>query len=102
MATESEVIQKLRYQVDNYDYQHEHLPASEEIPEKINSGSHHVQLCSKGPNRTTISAYNITIHRQHGISDFLDSLSLFLKKNNWDSDVYSYGVSSNFRYFSVY
>ena len=73
--------------MDNHDDHHDHLQAAEEVSGKINSDSHHIQLCSKVHNQTTISAYSISIHQQHGITDFLGSLSLFFKKNNWDSDV---------------
>ena len=85
MATESEVIQKLRYQVDNYDEQQELLLSSDQLSKEIASDPHqHVQLCSPATNQTTTDAYNITLHREHGITDFLESLSLFFQKNNWE------------------
>ena len=98
MATELEVIRKLRYQVDNYDEQQELLQGSEELSGKMGSNpQQHIQLCSPDTNRTTISAYSATIHQEHGITDFLESLSLFFERNSLESDVYSYKVSVNLR-----
>ena len=101
MATESEVIQKLRYQVDNYDEWQELLRDSEEVPRKSHSNpQHHAWLCSPETNCATINAYNITLQWEHGITDFLGSLSSFLKRNNLDSDVGSYKVGLNLKHFS--
>ena len=101
MATESEVIQKLRYQVDNCD--EELLSTSDQLSGETASDPHqHIQLCSPAVNQTTIDAYNVTLHQTHGIPDFLESLLLFFKRNNWELDIYSCKVSSNLRYFSLY
>jgi len=103
MAAESEVIRKLRYQVDNYDEQQELLQGSKQLFKEMASGPHqHVQLCSPDTNKTTISVYNITLYQEHGITDFLESLSSFFKRNNWEPDVHSYDVSSFLRYLSLY
>jgi hypothetical protein len=99
MAAESEVIQKLRYQVDNYDEQRKLLQDSEKSSEEMASDSHqHIQLCSPDRNRTTISAYSITLHQEHGITDFLESLSSLFKRSNWNSDIYSSEVSFDLRF----
>lgn len=99
MKTESEVIQKLRYQVDYWDEQQDLQPDPEKLPKKMDSNiQQHVQLCSPDTNHTTISAYNVTLHREHGITNFLESLSLFLKRNNLEPDVYSYKVGLNLRH----
>ena len=98
MATELEVIRKLCYQVDNYDEQQELLQSSEELSGKMGSNpQQHIQLCSPDTNCTTISAYIVTIHQEHGITDFLGSLSLFFERNSLESDVYSYKVSVSLR-----
>jgi hypothetical protein len=79
MKTKSEVIQKIHYQVDNWDDQQELLRGTGKPTEKKATTHHqHVQLCSPNSNQATISAYSVTLHREHGISDFLESLSLFL------------------------
>ena len=98
MGTELEVIRKLQYQVDNYDEQQGLLQGSEGSPEKDSSPQQHVQLCSPNTNRTTISAYSVTLQQEHGIANFLESLSLFLEKNNLESDVHSYKVGSSLRF----
>jgi hypothetical protein len=96
MAAESEVIQKLHYQVDNYDEQQKLLQSSEGLSKKMASDPHqHVQLCSPDTNRTIISAYNLTLQQEHGITNFLESFSPFSKRNNWESDTYSYKVGFN-------
>ena len=103
MEAESEVIQKLRYQVDNWDEQLELLETPEEPLEKMDATHHqHVQLCSPVTQHSTISAYSITLHQEHGITDFLESLSLFLERNNLDPDIHSYKVSLSLRLFSTY
>lgn len=89
MGTESEVIQKLRYQVDNYDEQQELLQGSEGLSEVDSYSQQHVKLCSPNTNRTTISAYSVTLQLEHGITDFLGSLSQFFERNNLESDIYS-------------
>lgn len=100
MATEAEVIQKLRYQVDSYDEQQEFLLGSNQLSKEVVLNSYqHIQLCAPEENATTISAYNITIHQEHGITNFLESLSSFSSKNNWETDVYSYKVCSKFEAF---
>jgi hypothetical protein len=72
MGTESEVIRKLRYQVDNWDEQQELLKDPQRLSKMIDPSSHqHVQLCSPETNCTTIRAYKITIHQEHGIATFL-------------------------------
>lgn len=94
MATEAEVIQKIRYQVDNYDELQE-LSQSPKLSEMATSNFHpQTQLCSPEANQTTLSAYNITLHQQHRITDFLESLSRFLEKNNQapDSDLYEVSI----------
>ena len=93
MEAESEVIQKLRYQVDSWDEQQELLKSPEEPLGKMNATHQHVQLCSPFIHHPTISAYSVVLHQEHGISDFLESLSLFLKRHNLDPDVHSYKVS---------
>jgi len=103
MAAESEVIRKLHYQVDNYDEQQELLQGSKQLSKEMASDPYqHVQLCSPDTNKTTISAYNITLHQEHGITDFLESLSSFFKRKNWEPDVYSYNVSLNLRCLPLY
>ena len=93
MATESEVIRKLRYQVDNFDEQQELQEGSGGNSKKMAPDiNHHVQLCAPDTNRTTISAYCVTLQQEHGITDFLKSLSSFFKSGNLESDVYSYMV----------
>ena len=93
MATEAEVIQKIRYQVDNHDRLQE-LSQSPQLPEMATSNLHpHTQLCSPEGNQITLSAYNIILHQQHRITDFLDSLSTFLEKNNQAPDTDLYEVS---------
>ena len=69
MEAESEVIRKLRYQLDNWDEQQELLKKPERFPEESLSHHQHVQLCSPDTNSTTISAYNLIIHREHEILD---------------------------------
>ena len=96
MATEAEVIRKLRYQVDNFDEQQELLEGSEGFFKgAAPDPNHHVQLCAPDTNRTTISAYNVTLHREHGIKNFLESLSLFFKRGGLEPDIYSYKVCLN-------
>jgi hypothetical protein len=103
MAAESEVIRKLRYQVDNYDEQQELLLGSDQLSKRMAPNPHqHVQLCSPDANQTTISAYNTSLHREHGITDFPKSLSSFFKRNNWEVDIYSYDVSFRFLCFPSY
>ena len=93
MATEAEVIQKIRYQVDNYDELQE-LSQSSKLSEMGTSNLHpQTQLCSPEANQITLSAYNITLHQQHRITDFLDSLSTFLEKSNKPPDTDLYEVS---------
>lgn len=93
MATEAEVIQKIRYQIDNYDELQE-LSQNSKLPEVATSNPlPQTQLCSPEANRTTLSAYNITLHQQHEITGFLDSLSTFLGRNNWVPDTDFYEVS---------
>ena len=87
------MIRKLRYQVDNFDEQQEHLEGSRGLSKKMAPDpNQHVQLCAPDANRTTISAYNVTLHREHDIADFLGSLSLFFKRSGLEPDVYSYKV----------
>ena len=96
MATESEVIRKLRYQVDNFDEQQELLKGTVGFSmNKASDPHHHIQLCAPDTTRTTISAYGVTLHQEHGIADFLESLSLFFQRCNLESDVYSYKVCFN-------
>ena len=91
MAAESEVIQKLRYQVDNYDEQQELLQSSGGLSEKINPNlQQRVQLCSPDANCTTTNAYSVTLHWAHGIMGFLELLSSFFKRSSMESDVSSY------------
>jgi len=98
MATEAEVIQKLCYQVDSYDEQQEFLLGSNQLSKEVVLDSYqHIQLCAPEENATTISAYNITLHREHGIENFLESLSSFSLRNNWETDVYSYKVCSKLK-----
>ena len=92
MGTESEIIRKIRYQVDYYDEQHGVLPKR-----KDSNPQQHIQLCSPNTNRTTISAYSVTLQQEHGITDFLESLSLFFERNNQETDVYSYKVGLSLR-----
>ena len=54
MATESEVVQKIRYQVDSYDEQQEQ--GSKELSQVVPSFQH-VKLCAPDTNCTTIAAY---------------------------------------------
>jgi hypothetical protein len=61
MATESEVIQKIHYQVDNYDEQQESLQGSELFKVESNP-QQHVKLCAPDKNSTTIAAYSLTLH----------------------------------------
>ena len=94
MGAESKVVQKLRYQVDNWDEQQELLEKPEEPLEKMDTAQHqHVQLCSPFTHHPTISAYSVVLHREHGITDFLESFSLFLERHNLDPDIHSYKVS---------
>ena len=104
MEAESEVVQKLRYQVDNWDEQQELLKSPEVPLERMNAiHHHHVQLCSPFTHHPTISAYSVTLHQEHGIPDFLELLSLFLKRCNLDPDVHSYKVSLSWSSFvSIY
>jgi len=103
MAAESEVIRKLRYQVDNYDEQQELLSSSDQLSKKITPNPYqHIQLCSPDTSGTTISAYNTTLCQKHGITDFLKSLSLFFERINWEVDVYSCDVGLSFWYISLY
>lgn len=96
MATEAEVIRKLRYQVDNFDEQQELCEGSGEFSKRVAPDpNHRVQLCAPDTNKTTISAYGVTLHREHGITDFLESLSLFFKRGGLEPDVYSYKVCLN-------
>lgn len=99
MASESEVIQKLRYQVDNYDEQQELLQGLKQSSNNVASNPHHhVQLCAPDTNKTTVNAYSITLCREHGITDFPQLLSSFFKQANWEPDVCSYDVGLNLRY----
>ena len=91
MATESEVIRKLHYQVDNYDEQQE-SPQGSELSKVESNPPQHVKLCAPDKNWTSVAAYSITLHQRHGITDVLESLSSFFKQNNLNSDVYSYKV----------
>jgi len=102
MATESEVIQKLRYQVDNYDEQQGLLQGSEEFSKMASDSYQHILLCSPNTNQTTISAYNVSIHREHGITGFIESLSSFLKRNNLESDLHPYNVGLSLRCSHLY
>ena len=103
MAAESEVIRKLRYQVDNWDEQQVLLQYSEGLSENIGSNpQQHIQLCSPDPQCTTPSAYHTTLHQEHGITDFLESLSLFLEKNSLEPDVHSYKVDLNNVFIFIY
>lgn len=96
MEAESEVIRKLRYQVDNWDEQQDLFKGPGSLPDEVGSGPHqHVQLCSPDTNCSTISAYNVSIHREHGITDFLELLSFFFKRHNLGLDVQSYKVGLN-------
>ena len=71
MAAESKVIQKLHYQVDNYDEQQEVLQSSEKLSEEMEPNSQkHVQLYSPNTNYTTIATYGVTFQREHGIMTF--------------------------------
>jgi hypothetical protein len=100
MAAESEVIQKLRYQVDNYDEQQELLQSSERLSRTASDSHQHVQLCSPDTNQTTMSAYNLTLQLEHGITDFSESLSWLFKRSSWEADIYSYKVGLNVWYLS--
>jgi len=103
MAAESEVIRKLRYQVDNYDEQQELLSGSDQLSKKMTLDPHqHIQLCSPDTNQTTISAYNTTLCQKHGITDFPKSLSSFFERANWEVDVYSCDVGLSLWYMSLY
>jgi len=96
MATEAEVIRKLRYQVDNFDEQQELLEGSGGVSKGINPDPNHcVQLCAPETIKTTIGTYDVTLHWEHGITGFLESLSLFFKMAGLEPDVYSYKVSLN-------
>jgi hypothetical protein len=86
MATESEVIRKIRYQVDNYDEQQEFLQGSE-LSKVESSPQQHVKLCAPDRNSTTIAAYCLILHRRHGITDIPESLSSFFKQNDLNSEV---------------
>jgi hypothetical protein len=93
MDSESEVIRKLRYQVDNWDEEQEHLKGPERSSNRMDPSLHqHVQLCSPDTNCITISAYSVTIYQEHGITDFLGPLSFFFKRHNLNPDVQSYKV----------
>lgn len=93
MAAESEVIRKFCYLVDNYDEQQELLQSSEGLSEKMDSNpQQHIKLCSPDTNCTTVNAYSVTLHKEHGIANFLESLSLFFKRNNLESNVSFYKV----------
>jgi hypothetical protein len=77
MEAESEVNQKLHYQVDNWDEHQELLKGPQRQSQKMDPILHqHAQLCSPYINCTSISAYSVTIHWEHGITDFLVSLSV--------------------------
>ena len=103
MKAESEAIQKLRYQVDNWDQQQELLEGSGRQSRKMDLSLHqHVQLCSPDTNCTTISTFNVSIHREHGIINFLESLSFFFKRHNLCPDVQSYKVGFKLEYFAPY
>ena len=99
MEAESEVIQKLRCQVDNWDEQQELLENPEEPLEKMDATHQHVQLCAPATLHSTISAYSVTLHQEHGITDFLESLSSFLERHSLDPDIHSYKVSLSLRLF---
>jgi hypothetical protein len=100
MEVESEVIRKLRYQVDNWDDQQDLSNGLKSLSKRMGPGPHpHIWLCSPDARRTTISAYSITISREHGITDFLKSLSMFLEVNDLDSDLDSYEVWLTFTIF---
>ena len=92
MATESEVIWKIHYQVDSYDEQQEFSQGSEELSKLESNPQQHVKLCAPDKTHTTIAAYSITLHQRHGITDVLESLSSFFKQNNLSLDVDSYKV----------
>ena len=96
MEAESEIIQKMRYQVDNWDEQQELLKGPKKLPQRTDPSLHqHVQLCSSNTNSTSLSAYNVTVYQEHGITDFLESLSSFFKRHNLDPNVQSYEVGWN-------
>jgi hypothetical protein len=93
METESEVIRKIRYQVDNYDEQQESLQGSEDLYQEEPNLQQHTKLCAPDTNRTTIGIYSITLCQRHGITDLLESLPLFLENNNLSTEIDSYKVS---------
>lgn len=92
MATESEVIQKIRYQVDNYDEQQE---GSGELSQVEPGFQYHVRLCAPDKNCTTIAGYSITLFRRHGITNIPESLISYFKQNNLSPDIDSYKVCLN-------
>jgi hypothetical protein len=87
MATESEVIKKIRSHVDNYDELQEYLQGSEELSQVEPNLQQHTKLCAPDKNSTTIAGYSIILHKRHGITDILESLSSFFKQNNISLDV---------------
>jgi hypothetical protein len=92
MATESEMIWKIHYQVDNCDEQQEFLQGSEELPKVEFNSQQHVKLCAPDKSSTTIAAYSIILYQRHGVTNVFESLSLFFKQNNLSADVDSYKV----------
>ena len=79
--------------MDNFDEQQEPQEGSRGLSNRMAPDpNHHIQLCAPDANCTTISAYDVTLFREHGITDFLESLSLFFKRGSLEPDVYSYKV----------
>lgn len=100
MATESEVIQKIRYQVDNYDEQQEFSQGSE-LSQVEPELQQHIKLCAPNTSCTTIAAYSIILHQRHEITDVFEPLSSFLEQNHLSSDVNSYKVCLSSRCFFI-
>jgi len=67
------------------------------LPKKKDSNlQQYIYLCSPDTKQVTISVYSVTLQLKHGITDL--NHSFFIKRNNYETDVYSYNVGLHLRY----